>query len=158
MAATITPGTNSWITEAEANTFMEGRIKASDNWTAGETINKSAIITAYFWLTDSPKFSFPAYANVTAAMKRLQCEMALFLLQHQPDIDLRMGIQSQNVVEAGIVKEKYVMKVMGIPVPPAVADLAYSYLDQHPLYIVDLERDEEQLTSYDAVGNLNRND
>ncbi len=157
MAATITPGTNSWITEVEANTFMEGRIKADDYWTDGKTINKAALITAYFWLTDSPKFSFPAYADVTAAMKRLQCEMALFLLQHQPDIDLRMGLQSQNVIEAGIVKEKYVMEVMGIPVPPAVADLAYAYCNQKPLYLVDLERDEEQETDYDAVSNLNRN-
>ena len=154
MPATITVGTNSWITEAEANTFMEGRIKASDYWTAGATDNIPAIITAYFWLTDSPKFSFPATA--TAAMKRLQGEMALFLIQHQPDIDLRMGLQAQNVIEAGIVKEKYTMTVMGIPVPPAVAGLAETYLNQKSYYIVDLERNEEKLTSYDAVGNLNR--
>lgn len=158
MAATITPGTNSWITEAEANTFMAGRLKASDNWTDGAANNKPAIITAYFWLTDCPRFSFPAYADVTAAMKRLQCEMALFLLQHQPDIDLRMGLQSQNVIEAGIVKEKYTMMVSGIPVPPAVADLAYSYSNQKQIYILDLERDEEQITSYDAVTNLDRDD
>ncbi len=154
MAATITVGTNSWETVAEANTFMEGRIRAGEYWTNGDADNIPALITAYYWLTDSPKFSFPS--TVTAAMKRLQSEMALFLLQHQPDIDLRMGIQAQNVIEAGIVKEKYVMAVMGIPVPPAVADLAYPYFNQHPYYIVDLERDEEQKTSYDAVTNLNR--
>ena len=156
MAASITVGTNSWVTEAEADTFMEGRLRSSEYWTAGAADNIPALITAYFWLTDSPKFSFPA--AVTAAMKRLQNEMALFLLQHQPDIDLRMGIQAQNVIEAGIVKEVYEMKVMGIPVPPAVADLAFPYWDAHSFYIVDIERDEEQLTSYDAVGNLNRND
>lgn len=154
MPATITVGTNSWITEAEANAFMLGRIKAGDYWTDGASDNIPAIITAYHWLTDCPRFSFPSTA--TAAMKRLQCEMALFLLQHQPDIDLRMGIQSQNVIEAGIVKEKYKMTVMGIPVPPAVYDLAFQYFNQHPFYLIDIERDEEQLTSYDAPGNLDR--
>lgn len=154
MAAVIVVGTNSWVTEAEANTFMEGRIKAGDYWTNGGTDNIPALITAYYWLTDSHKFSFPIV--IVAAMQRLQCEMALFLLQHQPDIDFRMGLQAQNVIEAGIVKEKYVMTVMGIPVPPAVADLAYPYLDQQQFYILDIERDEEQLTSYDAPGNLNR--
>lgn len=153
-SGSIVVGTNSWIVEADANTFMDGRHKASDYWTNGAVGNVPAIVTAYFWLTDSPRFSFPAVA--TAAMKRLQCEMALFLVQHQPDIDLRMGIQAQNVIEAGIVKEKYVMKIMGIPVPPAVANLAYPYLDQHSIYILDLERDEEELTSYDAVSNLDR--
>ncbi len=154
MAAAIVVGTNSWVTEAEANTFMEGRIKAVDDWTNGADDNIPALITAYYWLTDSPRFSFPV--AIVAAMQRLQCEMALFLLQHQPDIDLRMGLQAQNVIEAGIVKEKYGMTVMGIPIPPAVAGLAYPYLDQEQLYLVDIERDEEQLTSYDAPGNLDR--
>lgn len=155
MAATITVGTNSWVTEAEANTFMEGRIKASDYWTDSASDNIPALITAYKWLMACPKFSFPT--TIATTMKDLQCEMALFLLQHQPDIDLRMGLQAQNVIEAGIVKEKYKFSILGIPLPPTVIDLAYAYLDEHYLYILDIERDEEQLTSYDAPGNLERN-
>ena len=154
MAATIVVGTNSWVTEAEANTWMEGRIHAGDYWVDGAADNVPALITAYYWLTDTPAFSFPTV--VTAAMKRIQYEMALFLLQHQPDIDLRMGLQAQGVSEAGIVKEKYGMEIAGIPLPPAVADLVKAFRTRHPLALVDLERDEEQLTSYDAVTNTDR--
>jgi len=37
-----------------------------------------------------------------------------------------------------------------------VADLARPYVNQHQFYIVDIERNEEEETSYDAVTNLNR--
>ena len=155
----ITVGTNSWVTEAYANTYMGERLGAADYWTDGAANNARAIITAWTWLTNSPKFSFPtAVASITTAMKYIQCEMALFLLQHQPDIDLRMGLQAQGVTDAGIVKEKYSLSIHGIPLPATVVDMAQAYLNQRNIYIIDLERDEEQLTSYDAVTNLPRND
>ena len=153
MASTIAVGTNSWIAEADADTYMGDRLDADSYWVDGEDNNIRALITAYKWLNATPKFSFPT--TIAQTMKDLQCEMALFLLQHQPDIDLRMGIQAQGVTEAGIVKEKYAT-VNGIPIPPAVASLAETYLVEKPLYILDLERDEEQLTNYDAVTNLDR--
>ncbi len=149
----IVVGTNSWVTEAEANTYMGDRLDADSYWVDGAANNPRAIITAYQWLTNSPKFSFPTV--VVQVMKDAQMEMALFLLQHQPDIDLRTGIQAQGVSEAGVVKEKYITYA-GIPVPPVVLDLAYAYRAEFHSYLIDLERDSEQLTSYDAVGNLPR--
>ena len=134
---------------------MFERMGAREYWTDGGEDNVPSLITAYKWLNATPKFSFPT--TIAQTMKDLQCEMALFLLQHQPDIDLRMGLQAQGVSEAGIVKEKY-LNIAGIPVPPVVVDMAEAYINQKPLYILDLERDEEQLTSYDAVSNLDRDD
>jgi len=155
----IVVGTNSWVTEAEANTYMSERLGAEDYWTNGATNNVPALVTAWTWLTNSPKFSFPtAVADITTVMKYIQCEMALFLLQHQPDIDLRMGLQAQGVTDAGIVKEKYSLSIHGIPLPATVVDMAQAFLNQRNIYILDLERDEEKLTSYDAVTNLPRND
>lgn len=155
----IIVGTNSWVTETEANTYMSERLGAADYWTNGATNNVAAIITAWTWLTNSPKFSFPtAVASITTVMKYIQFEMALFLLQHQPDIDLRMGLQAQGVTDAGIVKERYSLAIHGIPLPATVVDMAQAFLNQRNIYILDLERDEEQLTSYNAVTNLPRND
>jgi len=155
----IVVGTNSWVTEAEANTYMDERLGAADYWTNGAADNARALVTAWTWLTNSPKFSFPtAVASITTVMKYIQFEMALFLLQHQPDIDLRMGLQAQNVTEAGIVKEKYTLSIHGIPLPATVVDMAQGFLNQRNIYILDLERDEEQKTSYDAVTNLSRNE
>lgn len=151
MAATITVGTNSWVTEAEANAFFEGRIGSSDYWSVGAANNIPALITAYNWL-NAGRFSLPDTA--TAAVKNAQCEMALFLLQHQPDIDLRMGLQVQGVVAAGIVKERYRDDgTIELPVPPIVQKLLAGYDTHRSLYLVNIERDEGEGVDYDAFTN-----
>jgi len=153
MAATIVIGTNSWESEAEANSYMEGRVKAGEWWTDDGSDNIPALITAFKWLTGTPAFSFPAV--VTQDMKDAQSEYALFLLQHQPDLDLRVGLQAQGVKVAGIVKETY-RETEGIAIPPIVYELLRDYSTETALYILPLERDEEENTSYDAFGNLDR--
>jgi len=152
--AAITVGTNSWITEAEADSYFESRLGASDWWVDGGPDSVPAIITAYQWLSNSKRFSFPTTA--TQSIKDAQCEMALFLLQHRADIDLRLGLQAQGVVSAGIVKERYDLSFNGIPVPATVLALIDDYNGEHNFYIGDLERDSEQKTSYDAPGNIDR--
>ena len=149
--ATIVVGTNSWVTEAEANTYMTGRIKASLYWTNSAADNVPALISAYQWLTT--KYDTPTTA--TQDIKNAQCEMALFLLQHQPDLDLRMGLQAQGVIQAGVVKERYRdSSYDDLPVPPIVQKLMAAYDTELPAYMVNLERNEEEGVGYDAYGNL----
>ncbi len=155
MPSAIVAGTNSWVTEAEANTFLGDRLDADTYWIDDEPDNTRALLTAYNWLNNSGRFDFPDVA--VQIMKDAQCEYALFLLQHQPDIDLRMGLISQGVVKAGVVKEEYDRKETGIPIPPFVSDMLSDYQTQTPFYIFDIERDEEQETDYNAPGNLTRN-
>ena len=152
MAATITVGTNSWLTEAAADTYFEARVKGSDYWTSGATDNKPALITAYNWL-NAGGYSFPTTA--TQAMKDAQCEMAFFLLQHQPDLDLRMGLQVQGVIAAGVVKERYRDdNTVELPVPVIVQQLLEGYSTSRPIFMVNLERNEEEGVGYDAYSNL----
>ena len=149
--ATIVVGTNSWVTEAEANTYFGGRIFSSENWTDAASDNIPALITAYNWL-NSGGYSLPATA--TQGVQDAQCEMALFLLQHQPDLDLRMGLQVQGVIQAGVVKERYrEYNTIVLPVPPIVANLLEAWSTDRPVYMVDLARNEEESVSYDAFGN-----
>ena len=152
MAATITVGTNSWVTEAAANTYFEARIKAGDYWTDGADDNIPALITAYNWL-NAGGYGLPTVA--TQNMKDAQCEMAMFLLQHQPDLDLRMGLQVQGVIAAGVVKERYKDdNSVELPIPPIVAKLLEEYSTDRPVYLVNLERNEEEGVGYDAYANL----
>lgn len=152
MAAAIVVGTNSWVTEAQANTYFEARLTASTYWTNGASINIPALITAYKWL-NAGKYSFPTTS--TQNMKDAQCEYALFLIQHQPDLDLRMGLQAQGVRTAGVVKEKYKdSNSIELPIPPIVQKLLEDYDNESPAYLVNIERNEEYGVGYDAFGNL----
>ena len=152
MAVVIVVGTNSWVTETEANTYFEARVTASDYWVNLATINKPALITAYKWL-NAGKYTFPA--TPTQNMKDAQCEMALFLIQHQPDLDLRMGLQVQGVIQAGVVKERYREdNTIELPMPPIVQTLLQEYSTDRPVYLVNIERNEEEGVGYDAYGNL----
>ena len=152
MAVAIVVGTNSWVTETEANTYFEARVTASDYWVNLATINKPALITAYKWL-NAGKYTFPVTS--TQNMKDAQCEMALFLIQHQPDLDLRMGLQVQGVIQAGVVKERYREdNTIELPMPPIVQTLLQEYSTDRPVYLVNIERNEEESVGYDAYGNL----
>jgi hypothetical protein len=147
----IVVGTNSWVTEAEANTYFSDRLGASGYWVNGASDNIPALITAYKWL-QCGKYSLPATA--TQPIKDAQCEMALFLLQHQPDLDLRMGLRVQGVIQAGVVKESYSRGgSIEFPIPPVVAQLLDTYDTERPAYLVNLERNEEEGVGYDAFAN-----
>jgi hypothetical protein len=134
--------TYGWITLTEANTYMTTRLGSSAYWT--ESASKSAALaTAYNQIVASGIYSFPETA--TQAMKNAQCEMALFLLQHQADIDARIGLQAQGVTQAGIVQESYDPKnVDVIPIPPIVKAMLKTYEGRSPIHVIDLERDEEE--------------
>jgi len=151
MAAVITVGTNSWVTEAEANTYFLTRIHGDDYWTDSASDNIPALITAYNWL--NVRYDLPVVG--TADIKNAQCEYALFLLQHQPDLDLRMGLQAQGVIVAGVVKERYKDdNTVELPIPPIVQKLLSGYDTDRPVYLVNIERNEEEDVDYDAHGNL----
>ncbi len=153
MAATITVGTNSWVAEDEANTYFEGRIHGDDYWTNDADDNKPALITAYNWLM-SGKYSLAASATAAQPIKDAQCEMAFFLLQHQPDLDLRMGLQVQGVIAAGVVKERYKDdNSVELPIPPIVQQLLQDYDTDRPVYLVDIARNENESVDYDAYTN-----
>ena len=146
----LTVGTNSWVTVAEADTYLGDRVGVSQYWDAIAE-KAAALVTAYRWLVGSGEFAFPT--TVTQIMKDAQCEYALFMIQHQPDIDLRLGLQEQGVIEAGIVKEKYRGGNPGIPYPPIVQSMLRPFTTSGPFKLINLERDDNEDVEYDAYGN-----
>jgi hypothetical protein len=154
MAVTIVVGTNSWVTEAEANAYFEARVKAGEYWVNNAADNKPALVTAYKWLM-SGKYSLAASISAEQPIKDAQCEMALFLLQHQPDLDLRMGLQAQGVIAAGVVKERYKDdNTVEMPIPPVLQQLLQGYDTDRAVYLVNLERNEAEGVAYDTYANL----
>lgn len=143
--AQLVVNTNSWVTEAEANDYMESRFGSWEFWD-DETNKAAALITAYKRIAESGAFSnLPSTAN--QAMKDAQCEMALFLVAEGGDILRRKSLQVQGVTSAGIVKEAYDASVRNrIPFPPEVTKLLEAYagdLDTN-CFFDDLSRDDDE--------------
>ena len=140
---TLTEGTNTWILLEDADDYFRTRVGATRIW--DETVDKiSALVTAYNQLNGCGLFEFPS--TITGNMKYAQCEMALFILRHQEDIDARMGLQAQGVVQAGIVQETYDSnKIDGIPIPANVKQLLNVYESSSgALGIVEISRDDDE--------------
>jgi hypothetical protein len=151
MPSTITVGTNSFVSLADSNTYFGDRPGSSDYWVSGSDKN-AAILYAYKLLKKSRRFSLPATA--TQAVKDAQCELAYYLLIHLSDIDIRMGLRAQGVLEAGILREKFKSDdAAEFPFPSVVIDLLAAYDTTRGMYILDVERDEEEHTDYDAPTN-----
>lgn len=141
-ADALTIGTNTWISLDDAEDYFRTRVGAGRIW--DESVDKiAALVTAFNQLNDCGLYSFPE--TPTGNMTKAQCEMALFLLKHQEDMDSRLGLQAQGITQAGIVQESYNSdKIEGIPIPPMVKALLSTYEVGSPIHIIDLERDEEE--------------
>lgn len=141
----ITVGTNSWATVAEADTYFTGRFGVSTLWSGLVTASKeAALITSYKNLMNSGLFSLPVEGSTL--LKEAQCEQSLFLINHQTDMDVRLGLMAQGVVKADLVGETYdLSKSNKIIVAPVVAQMLSSLrVDGDAGYVGALERDEEE--------------
>lgn len=118
----IVVGTNSWVTLEYANTYFSTRLNAYVYWNTAAA-KEAALVTAFEFLMGCGLYSIAA-DSTDVAVKKAQCEMALFLLQHGADMDARKGIQAQGVSQAGIVGESYDLSRAGeFPLPPIVKQL-----------------------------------
>jgi len=135
---TLTSGTNTWATIAEAEIYFRTRLGASTFWN-NSADKPAALVTAYKYLINCGLFYFPDTA--TEVMKDAQCEMALFLLQHMADMDARKGLQAQGVTQAGIVQESYDKDKAGeMAIPAIVSNMLEEHETGSPLYQADAKR------------------
>lgn len=108
-----------------------------------------AVINAYNRIFYNPKYDVPTYADATPAqriiLKKINGEMAYYLAQHMDDEDRRMGLRSQGVIKAGIVKEEYKDEIE-LPVPPLVEDMLdeEGFVIEKAFGIADIDRDEDE--------------
>lgn len=145
MPITLTPITSgsgsTWVTTAEADTYFATRHGIGTLWSqydSAPAAKTALLVTAQQPIELSPDYTWPDDAVITQAMKNAVCEQAYFMLL-DPDIELRAALQSQGVVEAGLVMEKYRQSVSGeIPLAPLVKTLLKSLEndDNHEITLV----------------------
>lgn len=115
-----------------------------------------AIVNAYNLIYYDPRYSVPTFVAATAAQLVIltfaNAEMAYFLAEHQADKDSRLGLQAQNVIEAGIVEEKY--KKDAIAVPEDVDNILKKggFVASKYMYSESIGRDEDEDVDYDPTG------
>ena len=147
-----------WISVTNANTYFDTRF-SHDSWTALANEQKTAVLTtAYDRLRYCNEFSIPT--SPTAPQKALladaQCEVAQYMIIHLSDEDRRKGLQAQGITDAGIVKETYHRdSLLKLPIPPIVYHILDSFKKyKSPLYILDIDRDEDKSVDEDAVDDV----
>ena len=115
----------------------------------GDPTATKAVINAYNRIFYNPKYDVPTYAAATVAqlivLKKINGEMAYYLAQHMEDEDRRMGLRSQGVTKAGIVKEEYKDEIK-LPIPPLVEDMLEEegFVTEKAFDIIDVDRDEDE--------------
>jgi hypothetical protein len=80
------PGTNSWITRAEADAYFADKYGASASWAAlAQVTRDQLIISAYNWLRGISGYSLPPTATASATLNQAQCEAAWFLFRFKEE-------------------------------------------------------------------------
>lgn len=144
-----------WISLTDAATYFTTRYAEAGWLSLTDAQKTAALTTAYDRIRYCDEFSVPT--SPTTAQKALladaQCEMANYMIIHLSDEDRRKGLQAQGVVGAGIVKEAYDREsLLKLPIPQIVYHILDSFRKyKSPLYIVDIDRDEDKSVDEDAV-------
>jgi len=149
-----------WLTLAEAESYFSDERLETTIWDAlaSDDIKNKALNMAYNRIYYHPNYAVPAAGSETAAQKvkliKIQCEMANYLIIHLADEDRRKGLQSQAVIDAGIVKESYDRdKLDELPIPPFVEAMLEDegFRVAKGFGMVDVDRDENESVDKDVV-------
>lgn len=98
MAIVVTVGSNSWITRAEADAYLEEKWGASAWASLSATEKDQLIITAYRWINQQPNLSIPA-ASTLLIVKNAQCEAAWFVYKYWAGFEQRRALIVSGVKE-----------------------------------------------------------
>jgi hypothetical protein len=110
-------GTNSWVTRAEADTYLADRI-GTDLWDALTDANKDKyLVTAYYWIINYPGVTATA-SDTDQNLKNAQIEAALFLVSFYDDLNSRSGLYTSGVRR--FTKSKWSETLEKQTLPPSV--------------------------------------
>lgn len=120
----LTVGSNSWVTVAEADAYLGDRIGTSDWFDLGDTpINpgddsKETMLTSAFFIIRSAVDFEIALSSEDSAVKEGQIEMALFLLNNYEEWEKRLTMRSLGIEDFSFAdhSEKLVLDSSLIPI------------------------------------------
>jgi hypothetical protein len=128
----LTVGQNSWVTIAEADTYLTERIGAeswfdkADTDDPGLTTKSSLLVTAFQWLMASPQLELSA-GLTDSLVKNAQIESALFLMEHYNALNERRAAMSTGVTEFQLSKKMERLDISKLTIPPHIIGLLGAY-------------------------------
>lgn len=126
-------GTNSWVTVAEADTYLTDRLGAGNWFTTpnndqpGITSRKVLLVSAFRWLIASPLLTLTA-GSTDDNVKNAQIEAALFLLEHYTELDERRTLQATGVKEIQISRRTEIFDYTQLAIPDHILGYLTEYL------------------------------
>jgi len=126
-------GTNSWVTIAEADTYLEDSMNAGD-WfdlpiesgtEQGSKSRSSVLITAFRWLMSHSSLSGLSASLTDDNVKQAQIESAIFLLRYQSDYERRDSLRAMGVSQMSV--SKWSESLEDVTLPSNIASLLSSY-------------------------------
>lgn len=138
----------------DAKTYFTTERLIATAWNAllvlGDPTATKAVLNAYNRIYYDSRYDVPTYAAATPAqlviLKKVNGEMAYYLAQHMEDEDRRMGLRTQGVIKAGIVKEDYKDNSLEAPVPPLIDAMLEDagFTTGKAFGMTDIDRDEDE--------------
>lgn len=110
----IIVGTNSWVTLAEADSYMDGKFD-NDGWTSLSSSNREkALITAFYWILDCGRYNVSA-STVSDKLDRAQIELAWYVARFYADHQKHAALNAQGVQSFSISKWAETLKDAKMP-------------------------------------------
>ena len=138
---TLTVGTNTWVTLAEANSYMAAKWGA-ESWSEMSAENrKKLLIHAYNWINRLSNYSFGS--TITTNMKYAQIELSWYVYENNDGHKKHEALNAQGVKEFDI--SKFSEKLTGkTELPQTVKDLLADYDLYSGGYLPLVDREVEE--------------
>lgn len=130
----LTVGTNSWVTIAEADSYIAD-MYSNTGWAAAD--KDKLLITAFRRIYTCPDFSI-AKTSTNELVKWAQIELAFWLLKNNNDMQKREALQSMNITSVRIddMSESY---DKGFILPPIVKNMLKDFASGSHIGVIDRE-------------------
>jgi hypothetical protein len=138
-----------WMIDVpEAIAYFYGERLATDLFDNADDLHRTkALMTAYNRIIYDSTYTIPPSPTPAelVKLKKAQCELSYYILEHQADEDRRKGLQAQGVIQAGIVKEVYFEDWLDkLAVPPFVDAILEDFKKAKRFHLIDIDRDEDK--------------
>lgn len=138
MAASIIVGTNSWVTIAESDSYLEEKLDASA-WASLTDLQKTQrLISAYRWINQQADISIAA-SSTADVVKYAQIETAWYMHKNWTAHDKRNALYAQGVREFDI--SKYSEKLEGAKLPEYIRLMLVDFITGGGNYFPTVSRD-----------------
>ena len=136
----LTVGTNSWVTIAEADTYLADKYGAGDWAGLTNAVKSQLLITAFWSIYGSAEYTI-AKSSTAELVKNAQIELAWYFYGYDSEIWKRLSLQGLGVQEFEISKFRERFTGDGAVFPPWVAGMLAGFLSVNEIATFSRELD-----------------